>query len=119
MTMVAAWIRADTGVGPSMASGSQLNSGIWADLPVAASEEQQHGGGGRPAGQQVPVGEDRQVVERADLGEDEEHGQQEADVADPVVDEGLLAGRGGRVPLEPERDQPVGADPDPLPARRR
>ena len=36
MTMVAAWIRADTGVGPSMASGSQLNSGIWADLPVAA-----------------------------------------------------------------------------------
>ena len=27
---------AETGVGPSMASGSQLNSGIWADLPVAA-----------------------------------------------------------------------------------
>ena len=29
-------MRADTGVGPSMASGSQLKSGIWADLPVAA-----------------------------------------------------------------------------------
>ena len=26
---------ADTGVGPSMASGSQMNSGIWADLPTA------------------------------------------------------------------------------------
>ena len=36
VTMVAAWISADTGVGPSMASGSQLNSGIWADFPVAA-----------------------------------------------------------------------------------
>ena len=29
-------MRAETGVGPSMASGSQLNSGIWADLPAAA-----------------------------------------------------------------------------------
>src|SRR5579863_3172851 len=36
VTMVAAWISADTGVGPSMASGNQLNRGIWADLPVAA-----------------------------------------------------------------------------------
>ena len=35
VTMVAAWIKADTGVGPSMASGSQVYSGIWADLPVA------------------------------------------------------------------------------------
>src|SRR6185295_19969238 len=35
VTMVAAWIRADTGVGPSIASGSQVCSGIWADLPMA------------------------------------------------------------------------------------
>ena len=34
--MVAAWISAETGVGPSIASGSQLKSGICADLPVAA-----------------------------------------------------------------------------------
>ena len=33
--MVAAWIRALTGVGPSMASGSQTCSGNWADLPTA------------------------------------------------------------------------------------
>ncbi len=33
--MVAAWMRADTGVGPSIASGSHTYSGIWADLPVA------------------------------------------------------------------------------------
>ena len=35
VTIVAAWISADTGVGPSMASGSQMNSGSWADLPTA------------------------------------------------------------------------------------
>ena len=34
-TIVAAWIRAETGVGPSMASGNQTCSGICADLPVA------------------------------------------------------------------------------------
>lgn len=35
--MVAAWIRAETGVGPSIASPSQDWSGTWADLPQAAS----------------------------------------------------------------------------------
>ena len=33
-TMVAAWIIAETGVGPSMASGSHTCSGHWADLPT-------------------------------------------------------------------------------------
>src|SRR5829696_9043002 len=35
VTMVAAWINADTGVGPSIASGSQRYSGSWALLPTA------------------------------------------------------------------------------------
>ncbi len=35
VTMVAAWIKAETGVGPSIASGSQMKSGICALLPVA------------------------------------------------------------------------------------
>ena len=35
--MVAAWIRAETGVGPSIASQSQDCSGTCADLPHAAS----------------------------------------------------------------------------------
>ena len=35
VTIVAAWINADTGVGPAIASGSQTCSGICADLPVA------------------------------------------------------------------------------------
>src|SRR5262245_59219317 len=35
VTIVAAWMRADTGVGPSIASGSHTYSGSWADLPTA------------------------------------------------------------------------------------
>ncbi len=35
VTMVAAWMSADTGVGPAMASGSHTDSGSWADLPMA------------------------------------------------------------------------------------
>src|SRR5205823_1947276 len=34
-TIVAAWIRALTGVGPSIASGNQTCSGNWPDLPTA------------------------------------------------------------------------------------
>src|SRR5262245_654604 len=35
VTIVAAWMSAETGVGPAMASGSQTYSGICADLPQA------------------------------------------------------------------------------------
>ncbi len=35
VTMVAAWMRAETGVGPSMASGSHTYSGSCADFPAA------------------------------------------------------------------------------------
>ena len=36
--MVAAWISADTGVGPAMASGSHTCRGICADLPLAPTK---------------------------------------------------------------------------------
>src|SRR5579872_5625863 len=39
-TIVAAWINALTGVGPSMASGSQTCSGNCADLPTAPQKMQ-------------------------------------------------------------------------------
>ena len=35
VTIVAAWIKADTGVGPSIASGSQVCRPSWADFPIA------------------------------------------------------------------------------------
>ncbi len=38
--MVAAWIRAETGVGPAIASGSQTKRGICALLPIAPTKKQ-------------------------------------------------------------------------------
>lgn len=35
VTMVAAWIKAETGVGPSIASGNHVCKPNWADLPIA------------------------------------------------------------------------------------
>src|SRR6185437_15590859 len=42
VTMVAAWINAEIGVGPSMESGSQMCSGTWADLPMAPTNNRMH-----------------------------------------------------------------------------
>ena len=38
--MVAAWISALTGVGPSIASGNQVYKGNCADLPIAPTNKQ-------------------------------------------------------------------------------
>ena len=40
VTMVAAWMSAEIGVGPSIESGSQTCSGTWADLPMAPMNRQ-------------------------------------------------------------------------------
>ncbi len=40
VTMVAAWISAEIGVGPSIESGSQTCSGTCADLPIAPMNRQ-------------------------------------------------------------------------------
>ena len=39
---MAACISADTGVGPSMASGNQVCKKIWADLPIAPMKSNKH-----------------------------------------------------------------------------
>ena len=43
VTMVAAWISADTGVGPAIASGNHVCSGNCADLPTAPPSSSRHG----------------------------------------------------------------------------
>src|SRR5262249_47031370 len=50
VTMVAAWISAETGAGPSIASGSQTCSGNCADLPTAPREIRNMIGDSRPTG---------------------------------------------------------------------
>src|SRR5271165_1466618 len=42
VTMVAAWISAETGVGPAMASGNQTYRGNCADLPQAPTNRSRH-----------------------------------------------------------------------------
>ncbi len=117
--MVAAWIRAETGVGPSIASGSQVWSGTCADLAKA------------PTSSRIPIStttpslvvnssgarlEDPQQVEGAELAEQEQRREHEPDVADDVDHERLHAGgrRGG--PPVPEADQRVGGEADEGPA---
>ena len=92
MTIVAAWISEETGVGPSIASGSQVWSGSCADLAKAPTR----------SSRQIAVtvhslvledlrrlGEDLAVFEGAEFAEDQEGGEDEADVADDVDHEGL------------------------------
>ena len=50
------------------------------------------------------------------MGDEEEHGEEEAEVADAVDDEGFFAGVGGGVALEVEADEEVGGETDALPA---
>ena len=42
VTIVAAWIKAEIGVGPSMESGNHTCNGNWADLPIAPMNKQIH-----------------------------------------------------------------------------
>ena len=59
-TMVAAWISADTGVGPAIASGSQTCSGNWADLPIAPPNSSSAGRSG--AASRWPAGDGLRVI---------------------------------------------------------
>ena len=56
VTIVAAWISADTGVGPSMASGSHRYSGSWADLPTAPTNSSSAIAGGGRLGERAALG---------------------------------------------------------------
>ena len=114
--MVAAWISADTGVGPAIASGSQVCSGNCADLPATPASSssaidrrvvQPAVGGG---------GEDAADPEGARVGGEREHADQEGDVAELGDQERLDRGRAGGLGLPVVADQEVRADAHDLPA---
>ena len=67
-------------------------------------------------GEAAMLREDGVEVERAVVGDQEEHGEQEAEVADAVDDEGFFAGVGGGVLGEVEADEQVRGEADALPA---
>ena len=128
VTMVAAWIRAETGVGPSIASGSQVWSGICADFPIAPMNSRMQARVSESTRQPrksivVPttlrrLGEHLGEIERAEDHEDREDAEREAEIADPVDEEGLDRRGIGRGPVVPEADQQIGHQADAFPAEK-
>ena len=114
--MVAAWISADTGVGPSIASSSQACSGTWADLPQAPSSSRIPNALSVASDAPDDGGADAGEAGGAERDEGQHDRERHADVADAVDHERLL-GRGGRGRLVlPEADQQVRRQADALPA---
>ena len=62
--------------------------------------------------------EDRVQFDRAENEEDGGDAEHEAEIADPVDDEGLDRGGIGRRPQIPEADQEIGGETDPFPAEK-
>ena len=117
MTIVAAWMRALTGVGPSIASGSQVWSGSCADFATAppsspsATRFTAHEPAAPPDHSNAESNES-EPVRWMSRKKRERHRR----VADGVHDEGLLRGRDRARPLVVEADQQVRAEPDEAPA---
>ena len=127
--MVAAWISADTGVGPSIASGSQVCSRNCADLPIAPMNSSRQirvsASACQPKKSMVlPVsdGACANTVSKSIDVRHHEHGEdaeREAEIADAIDDERLDRGGVGLGLVVPEPDQQIAAEPDALPAEEK
>ena len=97
VTIVAAWIRAETGVGPSIASGSQVWRPICADFPIAPMNSRMQARVSASTCQPrkcivVPttsgaLAKHGVEIERAEDHENREDAERKAEIADPVDDE--------------------------------
>ena len=119
-TMVAAWMSADTGVGPAMASGSQVCSGNWPDFEVTPANRHS-----APTSNSVVFAPPERAyslmwsdVEAGGAGGEEGDGDadDEAHVADAVGEEGLEGGVAVLLLLPPVADEGERTDADELPA---
>ena len=104
-----------TGVGPAMASGSQVCRGSCADLPTAPPRSSSAAASGAPSprvqvcGASMPIFE----FERPEPGEQDEIPMANADVPDSRHDERLLCRAAVDFVLVPEADEQVAAEPTP------
>ena len=126
VTMVAAWISAEMGVGPSMESGSQTCRGNWADFPIAPMKSRMHirlatdqSAPGKDA-QRRPLERGRQlehfgVAQSAEVEQHRRHPEQKAEISDPVHEKRLQVGAYGGLALKPEPDEEVGDHADRFP----
>ena len=126
VTIVAAWISAEIGVGPSIESGQPDVQRHLRALPHRPDEEangdhrQQRPRRGSPQadrrrGELRSLREHRRVVERAEVREHETDPEHEAEVADAIGEERLEIRVDRRRPRVPEADQQVGNEPHRLP----
>ena len=113
--MVAAWIRAETGVGPSIASGSHVWSGSCADFPHAPRKRSRLMAVAVPTARVGAFANTSAVLERPHRRPEQHDAEGEPAVAHPVDDERLLPRVRGGLPPVPEPDQEVAAEPDRLP----
>ena len=126
-TIVAAWIIAETGVGPSIASGSQTCSGNCADLPIVpmnsripaspATESPKHTGIGVSPERvkHMLVEQDLAEAERAGGSVQQSDPQQHEDITDAGGHKGFDHRIPGGVLAIPETDQQVRAQAHDLP----
>ena len=117
-TMVAAWIRADTGVGPAIASGSHTCNGNCADLPTVPPNNRIAAIDTNSAdtpGPSIALRERRGCRGREPGGRDQhDDAEHERHVADPRRDECLDRGvRSFWLLFPPVTDQQVGTAPSP------
>ena len=115
--MVAAWICADTGVGPAMASGSQTISGTCADLPMAPSRSKSPKAVITPWTAQVPhlvqLGNGEGIKEF----KHPDDGYAQPDIADAGNDKRFAACRGVFRFLVPKPDKGIRTETDPFPTK--
>ena len=128
VTIVAAWINADIGVGPSIESGNQTCNGACADLPMAPINKQdandRHGVPGSSRehfnivrrATTVRTGKHVGVVERPGKHHDARDTQKETEIANTIDDKRLEVGKYRRLTFVPKADQQVRHKTDRFPA---
>ena len=115
MTIVAAWMSADTGVGPSIASGSQTWSGNWALLPIAPAKIRSEIARIRPWSSSPMRSMTSRMLSVPRLMKISMIPSAKPTSPTRLTMNAFLAASGRRALLLPEADQQVAREPDQLP----
>jgi hypothetical protein len=116
--MVAAWMRAETGVGPSIASGSHTYRQL-RRLPTRANKQTYRRQRDVEVARVVCAAA-RQLIHarelnRAEIPRNREQSQQKSSIADAIRDERLVRRVTRRFAMEVEPDQQIGTQPHTFP----
>ena len=123
-TIVAAWINALTGVGPSIASGNQTWSGKLTGFAGRAAENQkrdERGAGAKRSQRRIFEAAVTAIVEkqRAAAPVKPEHAEKKSEIADARGDERFFRRGRGAGPIDPEADEEIGGESDQFPANKK